>query len=660
MAIVKMHKVSVIGMIDERQSILDDLMDLGVVEISNGTLKLQNKEWSRLVTQDGDEGVSRELERRQSDADFAIEILQKHAKLKAPLFSVREKISTKVEKDKYAFEQEYQEEVEKILGLDLKLQEAHAEVNEANAKIMGLRPWEEYDLPLEMKETRNLSIKLGTLPPLADPSDIEGELDSQGFSAKITEIARDKQQTYVYILYFKADEDGVWDIIRKNGFSEHSFDNYQGTPAENIESLKNQIEKAREKQEEISLEIADEASRIDDIKLYRDLLQIRIDKSKVRNNLLNTERAFHFDGWVPVVAEKEVSSLLDKYTCAYEFEEPREDDNDIPVQFKNKGIFSSAEFITRLYSLPNPHEVDPTSIFTFFYILFFGMMFGDVGYGLIIMIATAILLKKGKVEGQAKKLMHILFYSGISSVFWGVMFGSYFGDAIPVVAKTFFNKTIIIKPLWLDPGKSAMLFLMVSCGLGILHLFVGMGIDAYEKIRSGKVLSAINDDFAWYLIVLGAVGTLFGKMVNPSVPKVGKAMLIAGLIMAIILPFFINKGIGKAIGLWNIYSGLTGNLSDILSYSRLLGLGLASTSIAQVFNFLASMGGKSVVGVIMFILIFTLGHTLNFAINALGAFVHSCRLQFVEFFGKFYEGGGREFTPFEKNTKYIKVVEEEK
>ena len=162
------------------------------------------------------------------------------------------------------------------------------------------------------------------------------------------------------------------------------------------------------------------------------------------------------------------------------------------------------------------------------------------------------------------------------------------------------------------------------------------------------------------MIVLGAVGTLFGKMVNPSVPKVGKVMLIAGLIMAIILPFFINKGIGKAIGLWNIYSGLTGNLSDILSYSRLLGLGLASTSIAQVFNFLASMGGKSVVGVIMFILIFTLGHTLNFAINALGAFVHSCRLQFVEFFGKFYEGGGREFTPFEKNTKYIKVVEEEK
>ena len=245
MAIVKMHKVSVIGMIDERQSILDDLMDLGVVEISNGTLKLQNKEWSRLVTQDGDEGVSRELERRQSDADFAIEVLQKHAKLKAPLFSVREKISREVEKDKYAFGQEYQEEVEKILGLDLKLQEAHAEVNEANAKIMGLGPWEEYDLPLEMKETKNLSIKLGTLPPLADPSDIEGELDSQGFSAKITEIARDKQQTYVYILYFKADEDGVWDIIRKNGFSEHSFDNYAGTPAENIESLKNQIERLR-------------------------------------------------------------------------------------------------------------------------------------------------------------------------------------------------------------------------------------------------------------------------------------------------------------------------------------------------------------------------------------------------------------------------------
>ena len=660
MAIVKMQKMSVIGMIEDRQAVLDDLMDLGVVEISNGSLKLGDDDWKKLVTSDGDEVNFKELKKKQADANFAIEILNKHADLKQPLFSVREKITNKIEKEKYEEEDKYQKITNKIIDLDLDLQNAYSSVNEANARIMGLTPWSEYKVPLELKETENLAIQIGTLPPLADIDLIQNDLDEQSLQTEITEVNRDKQQTYVELMYFKKDEKEVWETVRKYGFSVSNTEGYKGTACENIERLKLEIEETSKTKELISKEISSEAKYINDLKIYRDLLQIKIDKSRIRGSLLNTERAFQFDGWVPEVAEAELSSVLDKYGCFYEFEEPDEDDDDIPVKFNNKGLFSSAEFITKLYSLPNPHEVDPTSIFTFFYIIFFGMMFGDVGYGLIIVIATAVLLKKNKVEGAAKKLMNILFYSGLSSVFWGVMFGSYFGDAISVIAKTFFGKTIIIKPLWLDPGKSAMVFLMVSCGLGILHLFVGMGIDAYEKIKSGKVLSAINDDFAWYLIVLGAVMALFGKMVNPGVPKVGKWMLIVGLAMAIILPFFINKGVGKAIGLWNIYSGLTGNLSDILSYSRLLGLGLASTSIAQVFNFLASMGGKSVVGVIMFILIFTLGHTLNFAINALGAFVHSCRLQFVEFFGKFYEGGGREFTPFEKNTKYIKVVEEEK
>ena len=184
-----------------------------------------------------------------------------------------------------------------------------------------------------------------------------------------------------------------------------------------------------------------------------------------------------------------------------------------------------------------------------------------------------------------------------------------------------------------------------------------MGIHAYELIRERKFLDACNDVFIWYAIVLGAVMLLFGGKVSPSLPGIGKWMLIVGLALAIILPVFISKGVGKAIGLWNIYSGVSGNLSDILSYSRLLGLGLASTSIAAVFNFLASMGGKTIIGVIMFIVIFLAGHTLNFAINALGAFVHSCRLQYVEFFGKFYEGDGREFDPFDRKTKYINIVE---
>ena len=187
-----------------------------------------------------------------------------------------------------------------------------------------------------------------------------------------------------------------------------------------------------------------------------------------------------------------------------------------------------------------------------------------------------------------------------------------------------------------------------------------MGIKAYEEIKDGKFLDACKDVFAWYLIVAGIILMLFGARVSSGAPGIGKIMAIVGLVAAIVLPFITNKGITKGLGIWDIYSGLTGNLSDILSYSRLLGLGLASTSIAQVFNFLASMGGKSVVGVVMFLVIGILGHTLNFGINALGAFVHSCRLQYVEFFGRFYEGEGKAFEPLSRDTKYINVIKEAK
>lgn len=187
-----------------------------------------------------------------------------------------------------------------------------------------------------------------------------------------------------------------------------------------------------------------------------------------------------------------------------------------------------------------------------------------------------------------------------------------------------------------------------------------MGIKAYEQIKAGKIMEAINDNFVWYMIVLGAILWLFGAQISDGAITAGKYMFLAGIAGAIIIPIFINKGAEKALGIWNIYGGVTGNLSDILSYSRLLGLGLASASIAQVVNFLATLGGHGIGAVILFVIVEVIGHTFNFAINALGAFVHSCRLQYVEFFGKFFEGGGTEFRPFEKNTKYIRIIEEGK
>lgn len=660
MAIVKMQKLSVIGMNDEKQSLLKELMDLGVVEITNGADKLQDEDWNKLVVKDGDEENVSVYEKKIAEADSARSVLEQYCKLKNALFGRRSPVSRSDYEAMVSNTDHFEAEALEVIGLNEQLQNAYAEENAGNALITSLNPWQSYELPLEETETARLRLRLGVLPPVADVAKISEELAGAGLACELESLDSDADQTYVSLWYFKEDEEKVMDIVKSSGYTNAGLGELTGTVKENIEAANAKIAELTQKKEELIAKIRDKADYKEDIEYFHDVCVVRRDSAKVRSKLLTTEETFTFDGWVPTAAVDSVGSMLDKYTCFYEVSEPAEDD-DVPVRLKNSKFFTPIEFITNMYSLPNFHEVDPTSIYAFFYIIFFGIMFGDVGYGILLILGTGLILKKGKLyEGGAYKLMKVLFYSGFSSVFWGVMFGSIFGDMIPVVANTFFGKTVTINPLWLDPAKQPMIFLVFSCGIGVVHLFVGMAIDAYEKIRGGSFLEACKDDFAWYLIVLGIIMWIFGGRVSAGMPHVGKIMTLIGVAAAMILPIIVNKGVGKALGIWDLYSGITGNLSDILSYSRLLGLGLASTSIAQVFNFLASMAGKGVVGVIVFIVIALLGHTMNFAINALGAFVHSCRLQYVEFFGRFYEGGGRAFEPFRKDTKYINIFEEGK
>ena len=660
MATIKMKKLSVIGMNDEKQALIKELMDLGIVEVANPEGKLQSEEWTNLVVKDGDEATLAEFDKKISYADSALSLLDRYDGSKKPMFPARRVVTEAEYCEILGKEKEFEEEVHRLNEYGSAIADAYSKANSAEVLKLSLEPWRAYKLPIELTETECLSIRIGLMPLSTDVQEVENELEAAGLPSVVQCVNKDKEQMYVNVWYFRDDEDAALEIIKRYGFTIAPIAELEGTAEENISRAEHAIADANSERESLELKVKEMEKSRADVECYHDIMVIGRDKAFVRSRLLTTEETFTFDGWTPKFASSKVEKLLEKYTCWYELTAPDEDD-DVPVRLQNKKFFAPIEFITEMYSLPNWKEIDPTSIFAIFYIIFFGIMFGDVGYGIILCVMSVYALKKNKLyEGGPYKLLKVLFYSGISSIFWGVMFGSFFGDLIPVVAKTFFGKTIVINPLWLDPAKSPMIFLVFSCGLGVIHLFVGMGIKAYEEIRDGKFLDACKDVFAWYLIVAGIILMLFGARVSSGAPGIGKIMAIVGLVAAIVLPFITNKGITKGLGIWDIYSGLTGNLSDILSYSRLLGLGLASTSIAQVFNFLASMGGKSVVGVVMFLVIGILGHTLNFGINALGAFVHSCRLQYVEFFGRFYEGEGKAFEPLSRDTKYINVIKEAK
>ena len=309
-----------------------------------------------------------------------------------------------------------------------------------------------------------------------------------------------------------------------------------------------------------------------------------------------------------------------------------------------------------------------------FYYIFFGMMFSDAGYGMVMALACGILLMKFKnMETGLRRSMKMFFWCGVSTTIWGLLFGSFFGDAVSVISNTFFHTPPpaipgLVVPIWFNPVTDPMQMLMFSFLLGIIHLFAGLAIMAYNDIKHKEYLAVLYDVVSWYLLVGGAIlallsldmmGNIAGFVLPPIFMTIGGYMALVGAVLILLFAGRESKHPVKRFlkGVYGLY-GATGYLSDILSYSRLLALGLATGVIAQVFNQIGSMMGSGVIGVILFTLIFVIGHGLNIGINALGAYVHTNRLQFVEFFGKFYTGGGREFKPFKINTKHYTVKEE--
>ena len=323
------------------------------------------------------------------------------------------------------------------------------------------------------------------------------------------------------------------------------------------------------------------------------------------------------------------------------------------------------------YGLPVKGELDPTTIMSFFYIFFFGMMLSDAAYGAIVSIVCGILVWKfPRMSDSMKKSLKLFFYCGLSTLVWGILFGGYFGNIVDIVSEKFFGTAVTVPALWFIPLNDPMKLLVFSLLFGVIHLFVGLGIKGYLCLRDGKAMDFFCDVVLWFLLLVGLIFMLLPSDIFASIAQTNivfpgwlntaaKVLAVIGASGIVLMSGRENKNpaLRIALGAYDLYN-ITGWLSDALSYSRLLALGLATGVIASVINQMGSMLPNNVVGVIFFIVIFIVGHALNLAINLLGAYVHTNRLQFVEFFGKFYEGGGRPFAPFKENTKYADVKEE--
>ena len=508
---------------------------------------------------------------------------------------------------------------------------------------------------MQTKRTKTTLVRLGTLEGEWSAERVWQALHEAELSDAYVEIlSASRELTAVWILYPRSEQKRFEEVFTRINLTAPAVKLSHLTPKEKADRLEGKISSLEAENAELEKKLSDYAAAKDEIELFYDRISVRRDKYCALSNVGISDKAFFVTGYIPSYAGDAMEKSLNKYfTVAVGRYEPGPDE-DVPSAFSNNGFASPVEGITSDYSMPSAHDIDPNPIMAVFYYFFFGMMFSDAGYGMIMMIACGLLGFGSFLEEGKRRAYKMFFFCGVSTTFWGLMYGSFFGDMISTVSNTFGAGRLSLSPILLDPVQKPLNLLIMSVAFGMIHILTALVIKFYMTWRDGKRLDAVFDTGFWIAVLLGvcvfAVGMVLGSALTETV---GIVMMIGGAGGLIL-----TQGRDKKNPIAKLFSGIlslydiTSYVGDALSYSRLMALGLATGVIASVVNVLGSLGGKSVIGFISFLLISVFGHALNFAINMLGAYVHTNRLQYVEFYQKFYEGGGRKFKPFGFNTKY--------
>ena len=648
--ILKMQKLTLIGFLADKESILRDLMKKKCVQI-NGPENIQDYE---SIAQLAVPGVAQtyELEQELTKFTSAIRAVAPYEE-KGSAFSKKEisDFSSMLDKAIYSEAASLRDEINSIVK---QIAEQKNIISRSQLQITSLEPWTDLDLDLSVTQTKSTALLYLTAAADVNLEEFEAKLQEATPLCYVHKVSSSSELSCLLLIYHKDAQDAVMNVVKGFNTNRPDFASLKGNAAENISSLKNKIETCSKEAQRLTeqLKVAATSSKL--LKKGFDMVTLQIDDQKVRENIFQTQSVFALTGWLTENDMDKVKKILDKYPCYYTMVQPEEGD-DPPIKLKNNKFVEPYEMITEMYSLPTPDGIDPTPVLTPFFILFFGMMLADAGYGLILFLLCFIGLKKLKPdEGFLKNAMNIGVACGLSTIFWGVMYGGYFGNLVTQVAESWFGVTVTV-PAVFDPLNDPMSVMLLSLILGAIHLFAGMGVKIYMLAKRGHLLDGLMDIGLWYVLLIG-----LPMLALPVTAGIGKVLSIVGAVGLILTQGRHEKNIFMKLikGVMSLYD-ITSYLSDVLSYARILALGLAGGVIANVMNIMGTMPGLNIIGVVVFVAIFAIGHAFNLAISGLGAYVHTSRLQYVEFFGKFYEAGGRPFKPFKANTKYTLISDKE-
>ena len=655
MAIVKMSKFDLVVFAEQRAKVLKKLQKFKEVNFVDIELHDENGELSK----DAVEGVTKyvnneeltHIDERLYQLSNAISLIKKYDERKTRLRDVIHG------NENYTFD----ELAKKVLSYDWK--KVSSELNKIGTQYSQIKSeiskkymrydeidlWERLDVnPKELKNLKKVNTFLGTVPIKLKGSFIDGisELDKTYYEE--LKIVKDEVYYLVISSIDESEKEKLTEVFRNSSFTVENLD-INAVPQDYKNELQKEISELKKEKRRLKAQIKTYSEDLTDLQAVYEYMQNKKLRIVESEKLAQTENTILIKGWIPTEKVSEFEKVIkdeagDNYYLT--FTDADRDDATVPIKLKNGKVASTFENLTGMYAYPRYNEIDPTPLFTPFYILFFGMMGADVGYGLVLLLATMFVLKVVNLSSQMRKSIKFFFYLSFSVIFWGLLYGSYFGATIPGMWRL------------VDPASQYNDLLIGSIVFGIVHIFVGLAIKAYMLIRDGKSLEAVYDVLFWYMALIGGMLFLIFKLMNLSavVANVSMWVMIAGMAGIVLTGGREAKGVGAKLGggLYSLY-GISSYVGDFVSYSRLMALGLSGGFIASAINMIAGMIGGNWFGMIFIPVILIAGHLFNMFLSFLGAYVHTSRLMYVEYFGKFYEGGGKPFKDFRTENKYINL-----
>ena len=632
-----MKHLRLLGMESEREALLKAMQDMECVEISSidGSEEALKSGFAK-----PDDKALMSAQEASRAYRTALASLDRFAPEKKGMFRKRQGVS------RAAFFSAESEEnartaAETINKDTRRLGEIESERTKNEALRATLAPWLTVDAPLGGADgalavffgTAGLNVTDDALKALADS--LDGLLTWQQASS-------DRSLRYLLVMCHGSVKEWALSALRDLGFSTVSFRGMTGTAKENDKALAENLAALEKERQEIEQRIAGLGGKREALLEASDRAAIALRREEAKSRLVGTDKVFLLEGWLPADHCAALEKALEPFTCAIETREPTEDEYpQVPVQLKNNKLTRPLNMVTEMYSLPAYGTLDPNPLMAPFFILFYGIMMADMGYGLLMMIASVIISKKYRPKGTSGELFSLLGLCGISTFIMGALTGGFFGDFLTQLVAIVSPGTVFALPKLFDPLDDLTMILIGSMALGMVQIVTGMAISLIEKCKRKKFLDAFFEEITWWIVFIGIALLALGK---------GAAVLYVGCALVLLGPIVQGKGWGKLTGVFgSLYNHVTGYFGDILSYTRLMALMLAGSVIAQVFNMLAAMPGN----VIAFIIISMLGNAMNFGLNLLGCYVHDLRLQCLEFFNKFYVDGGKPFRPMTLDTEYV-------